>query len=510
MIKKTPYRKFIILSSPRSGTHMIRTILRNHYNIAARSELFNPDFLQAMPFGPETPAEEILQEYIFREYPVNVKVVGFIIHRSGTPFGDWPNLWQMLEDDKEIYIISLRRRNLLKRYLSYQVMRTFKGAPPGPLNFDPEDLRNDFIYQQQEIEAFDERFSDHPLLKIYYEDLCNNYNATIKKVQRFLKVKPRKLWPDIKARPKRNLNEAIANFDELQIHFSQTEWSGFFEEEEGVTHVSKPASRPVFFGKHIQFLEYLANSRRIRLYRHIRDRYFMNWSEFFIMLIKNSLSPFYNQLIKNRSVFYKKLPHKSIPYYSEKLEELVIRSFFNDCRKGFFLDVGCAGPIQISTTCYLENHLEWSGIAVDANPSETKAWKKYRPNTQLFKFLVTDHYGSIEKFYAAGGLGSTKKERNFKGKIVRGTEVLVPTITLSKLLDDNGIKKIDFLSMDIEGSEIKALEGFDINRFQPDLVCIEFNRKMRPEILAYFESHQYQLIEEYQQFDKVNRYFRPQ
>ena len=101
MAKAKPYRKFMILSSPRSGTHMLRTALRNHINVAARSELFNPDFIRDRPFGPETPAAEILDQYIFRDYPPHIQMVGFILHRSGTPFGNWPDLWQMQDADQD-------------------------------------------------------------------------------------------------------------------------------------------------------------------------------------------------------------------------------------------------------------------------------------------------------------------------------------------------------------------------------------------------------------------------
>ena len=231
IVQDKPYRKFIILSSPRSGTHMIRTTLRNHPDIAARSELFNPDFQRDKPFGPDTPALEILNKYIFRDYPEHIQMVGFIIHRSGTPFGDWPDLWPMLQNDRSIYVISLRRRNLLRRYLSYQVMRTFRGKPPQPLTFDPEVLKKDFIYQEKEIEAFDQQFEGHPLIKVYYEDLCSEYHQTVKSVLKFLKVKRLKLWPDEKGKPIRKLRDSIANFDELKEYFSQTKWAPFFNDE---------------------------------------------------------------------------------------------------------------------------------------------------------------------------------------------------------------------------------------------------------------------------------------
>lgn len=503
-----PYRRFIILSSPRSGTHMLRTALKNHPNIAARTEVFNPDFLHDRPFGPQTPAKEILNKHIYRDLPAKIQMLGFIIHRSGAPFGNWPDLWEMLQDDKDIYVISLRRRNLLKRYLSYQVMRTFKGSPPKPLTFDPEALKKDFICQQKEVDAFDERFAGHPLIKVYYEDLCTDYHRTMKKIQRFLKVKPQKLWPGIKGKPKRKLREAIANFDELQAYFAQTKWATFFNEEE-VIHISHPGKKRPFFGIKHPYLDRLADSPAIWPYKHIRFRHKKSWTGLIMMLTKYQLRQLYQRLVKSKSRFYKDLPNTGIVFYSQYLEELLIRSFFQDRRNGVFLDIGCAWPHQLNNTCYLEKHLGWSGIAVDAFPACQEEWEKHRPNTQLLTFIITDHYGTVEKFYEAGGIGSTKEERLFLNKVIRGNEVLVPTMTLTKLLDDQGIKKIDFLSIDIEESEAKALAGFDIERFQPELVCIERAYLDEDEILNYFEKHHYKLLREYMARDKSNWYFVP-
>ena len=92
---------------------------------------------------------------------------------------------------------------------------------------------------------------------------------------------------------------------------------------------------------------------------------------------------------------------------------------------------------------------------------------------------------------------------------MQGTEVLTPTITLTKLLEDIGIQHIDFLSMDIEQSEPLALAGFDIARFQPKLVCIERSKDTASEVLLYFKRHEYKMLMEYDQWDRSNWYFAP-
>ena len=89
--------------------------------------------------------------------------------------------------------------------------------------------------------------------------------------------------------------------------------------------------------------------------------------------------------------------------------------------------------------------------------------------------------------------------------------ITVPTITLNKVLDDRGIEKIDFLSMDIEGAEPMALAGFDIQRFRPRLVCIEAHTSPEQEqqLMKYFEVNGYQRLDEYLDHDIVNWYFAP-
>jgi len=202
-------------------------------------------------------------------------------------------------------------------------------------------------------------------------------------------------------------------------------------------------------------------------------------------------------------------PEKKL--YSQGNEELLIRDFFGDRRDGFFLDVGCSEPVDYTTTYYLEKHLGWSGIGIDALPDYAEAYRQTRPRTVFENYLVTDHSGTTEAFYkvpGVPGLSSTDPKRTFAGKELVSERIEIPTITLDDLLEKHGVEEIDFLSMDIEGSEPQALSGFDIERFRPELVCIEFSDN-GPWIESYFSEHGYERIEEYRRYDYVNWYFRP-
>lgn len=203
--------------------------------------------------------------------------------------------------------------------------------------------------------------------------------------------------------------------------------------------------------------------------------------------------------------------------YSEHNEELIIRDFFQDRRSGLFVDVGCAHYMFASTTYYLEKHLGWSGIAIDALAEFKQGYTDNRPNTKFFNFIVTDHSGGKESFYKLSDSvwqSSTSKEFvegvDRAREDIRNTyqEIYVPTITLTDLLDKNGVSRIDFLSIDIEGGEAAALAGFDIDRFKPQLVGIEAHSN-KNKIMRYFNQHGYERIEKYLSYDNQNWYFKP-
>jgi FkbM family methyltransferase len=202
--------------------------------------------------------------------------------------------------------------------------------------------------------------------------------------------------------------------------------------------------------------------------------------------------------------------------YSQHNEELLARHFFNDRRGGFYVDVGAFQPRQYSTTAYLHEYLDWNGIAIDAQAGLADIWRQMRPRAKFFSYIVTDHSGAIETLFLAGPVSSTQQshrgELEGMGLLPEGgipeRKVEVETITLNDLLDREGVKKVDFLSIDIEQAELKALAGFDIKRFRPDLVCIEVWPTSRAGVEKYFAENGYVRIEKYRDLDS-NWWFKP-
>lgn len=198
--------------------------------------------------------------------------------------------------------------------------------------------------------------------------------------------------------------------------------------------------------------------------------------------------------------------------YSHNVEEWVVRDFFHDRRNGVFVDVGAADARRGSNTYYLESRLGWSGIAVDALEEYRESYTRYRPRTPFFVAFVGDQSGGSATMYVSD---TRTESSSFSERFAAfyATSPLstrqVPKARLSDLIDKAGLTRVDFVSMDIELAEPKALAGFDIDRFRPALLCVEAHPPVRQELIDYFARHGYVLVGAYLMADPTNFYFKP-
>ena len=191
------------------------------------------------------------------------------------------------------------------------------------------------------------------------------------------------------------------------------------------------------------------------------------------------------------------------------LEEHFIRDHFQGRRNGVFLDVGAHHYKDFSNTFFLESEYDWSGIAVEPQIEFAEDYTRFRPRTRLVSMFAADtDHGSVAFYVPAANPRAASSSAQFArqyGPLGKARDV--PTATLNTLLVQAGITQIDFLSMDIELAEPKALAGFDIARYQPEFVCIEAHPLVRQSILEYFFAHGYVLVGKYLRADPNNLYF---
>jgi FkbM family methyltransferase len=172
-----------------------------------------------------------------------------------------------------------------------------------------------------------------------------------------------------------------------------------------------------------------------------------------------------------------------------------------DFRRGFFIEAGANDGLTQSNTYYLERYMKWRGMLVEPVAELAAKCRANRPKCIVENCaLVSADFGGAEVSLRYANL-MTVVEGAFKSKDAEDKHVEVgcdlqnvhtyslqaPASTLSALLDKHRIRKIDFLSLDVEGYELNALQGLDLARHAPRYILVE--ARYREEIDAYLEPY---------------------
>jgi FkbM family methyltransferase len=170
-------------------------------------------------------------------------------------------------------------------------------------------------------------------------------------------------------------------------------------------------------------------------------------------------------------------------YFSQQGEDFLLDAFFGFKPSGYFVDVGAFDGVHLSNS-YIFEQRGWSGICVEAAPRYFEMCAKNRPGTRcVHAACMAVEGGPVEFRFERGGLFSgvnanpadVAREFASKGIPFDGFEhISVPSCTLNALLGDS-VDEIDFVSIDVEGSEIDVLNGFNLERYRPRVLLMEGN-----------------------------------
>jgi FkbM family methyltransferase len=186
------------------------------------------------------------------------------------------------------------------------------------------------------------------------------------------------------------------------------------------------------------------------------------------------------------------------------LEENVFHGFKN----GFFFDVGAHDGIDINNTLYFEKNHGWTGVNIDANKKVYDNLVKNRPTCTNIYCAVCNEDGESEFYLNTGytemisGLKSTFDDRHYQRlqrelKQFGGhTEITkVPTKRIETICDELNIKRIHYMSIDVEGAEFEVLKSINFDKVFIDVIGFENNyRDQAGPIIGYLYSKGYLLI----------------
>ena len=208
--------------------------------------------------------------------------------------------------------------------------------------------------------------------------------------------------------------------------------------------------------------------------------------------IKNKIHILHNIYIKHKYFFKKKS-------YSMDGEDLFISDYFKIRERGFYIDVGCYHPIHRNNT-FLLHKKGWNGINIDIHKFSIDLFNYLRPNDFNYNLAVSNKNQVLDMYFQKqlSQLSTIEEEQAkkvFQGNIKKSK---INAVTLDSILEEINVDnlKIDLLDIDVEGADFKVLEGFSIEKYKPELICVEIHQKNIKESLIskYLDDFKYELI----------------
>lgn len=217
-----------------------------------------------------------------------------------------------------------------------------------------------------------------------------------------------------------------------------------------------------------------------------------------------------NKIIDLISIFKRKLKYKKISYSFNGVD-LIIDYIFKNQKKGIYLDVGAQHPISNNNT-YLLFKKGWKGINIDLDKKNIDLFNISRSKDININLAISDKAEETDLFFYHSSSPINTLNKNiakFQKASVKEIKK-IKTCTLDNALEKiNFHNEIDYMNIDVEGLELNVLAGFNIKKYKPKVVSVEFldlkikklefknnniNNLINSELYNYFISNDYHFV----------------
>jgi LPS sulfotransferase NodH len=217
----TDYRRFLVLSRSRTGSYLFTSYLSSHPQALAHGEIFRR--LAGRRYG------DVL-ERAFGRYPARLKAVGFKLFYYHPLDEASPELWEELAADRELHVIHLVRRDLLKTLVSRaraqatdewkrtvrEPRATIEAAATAPMTIDEKWFEEQWRKTRRWQEEARSRFPNHPFLEVTYEELVKELQPTFDGVTDFLGLARHRPTTSMAKQSSAPLEQSVSNLRTLQ------------------------------------------------------------------------------------------------------------------------------------------------------------------------------------------------------------------------------------------------------------------------------------------------------
>lgn len=190
-------------------------------------------------------------------------------------------------------------------------------------------------------------------------------------------------------------------------------------------------------------------------------------------------------------------------FFSQAGQDRVVDRLLGGKRDGVFVDIGGYDGVTGSNTLFFEVFRNWTGVLVEPSLTQLKLAQAARRCPCLGYALagksgksdfmeVTSGYTQMSGFldsYDEVFLEKVRANPQHEEVIHR-----LEKKTLHSILAQKKLKKIDFLSLDVEGGEMDILTNFPFEKYDIDVFSVE-NNVQSSDLLQFMKSKGYEILE---------------
>lgn len=172
-------------------------------------------------------------------------------------------------------------------------------------------------------------------------------------------------------------------------------------------------------------------------------------------------------------------PSKARQSFAQDAEDLVLSSMYTDLTPGFYVDIGAHHPVSRSNSHYYYQ-LGWRGINIDPAEGMIELFGSARPRDVNLQIAIDlqEGYQTLYQFddpLLSGLDYRVAKQREHEGRHRIVGEIAVRTCPLRRVLDEHLPRgqTIDFMSVDVEGTELRVLMSNDWEVYRPGVILVE-------------------------------------
>ena len=168
-------------------------------------------------------------------------------------------------------------------------------------------------------------------------------------------------------------------------------------------------------------------------------------------------------------------------HLSQARQSEIVDDIFEKKTNGFFIECGAADGVHLSDTIFFEETRNWTGLLIEVDPNLFSDLLRSERHSYMTNACLSPHDHAVVLEYTIvnhtllGGLSDYMEPSHHRNTDRHDRHsVMVQCFPLASILSAIGVSQIDYMSLDVEGSELSILKSIPFSSVDIDVMSVEY------------------------------------